>query len=125
MTIQQDAEKLAEVIAGILDTKKAHNVKVLKVLDKTTLADYFVIAGGTSSTHVKALAEEVEYELGQKYNVKPAGIEGRGTGGWVLLDYETVLVHVFDPKMREFYGLEKLWAECEEIPLHDANTTEE
>lgn len=117
MTTLPEAKSLAETIAGILDTKKAHNVKILKVLDKTTITDYFVIAGGTSSTHVKALAEEVEYVLSQKLSLEPANIEGRGTGGWVLLDYENVIVHVFDPKMREFYGLEKLWAECEEVPF--------
>ncbi|MGI6196452.1 MAG: ribosome silencing factor [Eubacteriales bacterium] len=117
MTNTVDSKQLAEHIASLLDKKKAHDVKILRVTEKTVIADYFVIAGGTSSTQVKALADEVEYQIGVNDGIKPVNVEGRGTGGWVLLDYENVLVHVFDPKMREFYNLEKLWAECEEVPF--------
>ena len=117
MTNTVDSKQLAEHIALLLDKKKAHDVKILRVTEKTVIADYFVIAGGTSSTQVKTLADEVEYQIGVNDGIKPVNVEGRGTGGWVLLDYENVLVHVFDPKMREFYNLEKLWAECEEVPF--------
>lgn len=117
MTNTIDSKQLAENIAVLLDKKKAHDVKILRVTEKTVIADYFVIAGGTSSTQVKALADEVEYQMGTNDGIKPVNVEGRGTGGWILLDYENVLVHVFDPKMREFYNLEKLWAECEEVPF--------
>ena len=117
MTNTVDSKQLAEHIASLLDKKKAHDVKILRVTEKTVIADYFVIAGGTSSTQVKALADEVEYQIGVNDGIKPVNVEGRGTGGWILLDYENVLVHVFDPKMREFYNLEKLWAECEEVPF--------
>ncbi len=108
---------LATDIAAILDKKKARDVKILKVNQKTVIADYFVIAAGTSSTQVKSLADEVEFELKTNRNIVPAAIEGRGQGGWVLLDYENVIVHVFNPQTREFYNLEKLWAECEEVPF--------
>ena len=117
MTNTIDSKQLAAHIASLLDKKKARDVKILRVTEKTVIADYFVIAGGTSSTQVKALADEVEYQIGVNDGIKPANVEGRGTGGWILLDYENVLVHVFDPKMREFYNLEKLWAECEEVPF--------
>ena len=117
MTNTIDSKQLAEHIASLLDKKKARDVKILRVTEKSVIADYFVIAGGTSSTQVKALADEVEYQIGVNDGIKPANVEGRGTGGWILLDYENVLVHVFDPKMREFYNLEKLWAECEEVPF--------
>lgn len=117
MTNTIDSKQLAEHIASLLDKKKARDVKILRVTEKTVIADYFVIAGGTSSTQVKALADEVEYQIGVNDGIKPENVEGRGTGGWILLDYENVLVHVFDPKMREFYNLEKLWAECEEVPF--------
>lgn len=117
MTNTIDSKQLAAHIASLLDKKKARDVKILRVTEKTVIADYFVIAGGTSSTQVKALADEVEYQIGINDGIKPANVEGRGTGGWILLDYENVLVHVFDPKMREFYNLEKLWAECEEVPF--------
>ena len=117
MTNTIDSKQLAAHIASLLDKKKARDVKILRVTEKTVIADYFVIAGGTSSTQVKALADEVEYQIGVNDGIKPANVEGRGTGGWILLDDENVLVHVFDPKMREFYNLEKLWAECEEVPF--------
>ena len=117
MTNTINSKQLAAHIASLLDKKKARDVKILRVTEKTVIADYFVIAGGTSSTQVKALADEVEYQIGVNDGIKPENVEGRGTGGWILLDYENVLVHVFDPKMREFYNLEKLWAECEEVPF--------
>lgn len=108
-------EALAVEIAKILDTKKARDIKILKVLDKTTITDYFVIAAGTSSTQVKSLADEVEFELKTKQGIDSTNVEGRGLGNWILLDYESVIVHVFNPQTREFYNLEKLWAECEEV----------
>ena len=117
MTSELTVRKFAEDIAGILDTKKARDVKLLKVNEKTVIADYFVIAGGASSTQVKALADELEYQLTQTHGIKPANIEGRGQGNWILLDYENVIVHIFGTQAREFYNLEKLWAECEEIPF--------
>lgn len=115
MENQNEILNLAKNIARVLDNKKAHNVQILKVTDKTIIADYFVIANGTSSTQVKSLADEVEYQIGEKQGIKPANIKGRGQGNWVLLDYENVIVHVFNPQTREFYNLEKLWAECEKV----------
>ena len=115
MTSQINSEKLALDIAKILDTKKARDVKIIKVTEKTVIADYFVIAAGNSSTQVKSLADEVEYVLSQEQGIKPTSIEGRGLGNWILLDYDNVIVHVFGNQAREFYNLEKLWAEGEEI----------
>ena len=88
--------QLATSIAKVLDTKKAANVKVLKVRDLTVLTDYFVIANGTSTTHVKSLAEEVEFQLEQQ-GVKALRTEGYDAKNWILLDYGTVIVHVFYP----------------------------
>jgi ribosome-associated protein len=107
--------QLALDIAKILDNKKAVDVKILKIDEKTVIADYFVIAGGTSTTMVNSLADEVEYKIGEEKGIKPANIEGRGLGNWVLLDYENVIVHIFNPQSRDFYNLEKLWAEGTEI----------
>lgn len=115
MTSQINSEKLALDIAKILDTKKARDVKIIKVTEKTVIADYFVISAGNSSTQVKSLADEVEYVLSQEQGIKPTSIEGRGLGNWILLDYDNVIVHVFGNQAREFYNLEKLWAEGEEI----------
>ena len=108
--------QLATAIAKVLDKKKASDVKVLKVRDLTVLADYFVIATGTSSTHVKSLAEEVEFQLGEQ-EVKPLRTEGYDSKNWILLDYGTVIVHVFYPQARDFYDLEHLWADAEECDI--------
>lgn len=108
--------QLATSIAKLLDTKKADNVKVLKVRDLTVLTDYFVIANGTSSTHVKSLAEEVEFQMEQQ-DVKVLRSEGYDSKNWILLDYGTVIVHVFYPQARDFYDLEHLWADAEECNI--------
>ena len=122
---EQNIKQLALDIAHILDNKKAHDIKVLRVTEKTVIADYFVIAHGTSRTQVNALADEVEYVLGEQFGLHPTGIEGRGQGSWVLLDYDSVLVHVFDPKSRDFYNLEKLWSQAEEIEFKPQSAEEE
>lgn len=108
--------ELATKAAQILDNKKATRVKVLKVQDLTVIADYFVIASGTSSTHVKSLAEELEFQL-KEQEVAPLRTEGFGTQNWFVLDYANVIVHVFSPDARDFYDLEHLWADGEEVEL--------
>jgi len=110
------AKEIAVSAAKILDSKKAKDIKILYVNEQTIIADYFVIAAGTSRTQVNALADEVEYKLGLE-GLQPTKIEGRGQGTWVLLDYDSVLVHIFNPQSREFYNLEKLWNEGTEIPF--------
>ena len=107
---------IAKIAAAALDDKKGVDVKTLAVSDKTVLADYFVIATGTASTHVKALADEVEFKL--KEAGYPCGhIEGHGE--WVLLDYHSVIVHVFTKNAREFYKLEKLWDGADTIEAEE------
>lgn len=108
-------KELALKAAEILDMKKGEDIKVIEVTEQTIVADYFVIATGNSSTHVKALADDVEYEL-DKLGVQNGHIEGRATG-WVLLDYAAVLIHVFDKESREYYNLERLWTDAHELDL--------
>ena len=112
----KDPRALAVAIAKILDAKKAESVRVLKVRDLTVLTDYFVIASGTSTTHTAALADEVEFQLGEK-GVKPLSSEGFDSKNWVLLDYGSVIVHVFVPNTRTYYDLEHLWADGEPVDL--------
>ena len=111
-----DPRRLALAAAKALDDKKAVDVRVLKVHDLTVLTDYFVIASGTSTTHTAALADEVEYQLGQQ-GIKPLSTEGFDSKNWVLLDYGCVIVHVFMEEARQFYGLERLWADGKEIDI--------
>ena len=104
-----DREEL-EVAVKALDSKKARDIKALKVDDLTILANYFVIASATSTTQVKALADEVEYQLGLK-GVTPKSIEGEQSKTWIVLDYVDIIVHVFLEETRDFYQLEHLWAD--------------
>lgn len=108
--------ELAEKIVKILDARKGHDIKLLRVTEKTVLADYFVICGGNSTTQVKGLSDEVEYKMSLE-GVEPTHIEGHDSASWVLLDYSSVIVNVFTPEARSFYNLEKLWSEAEEVDI--------
>ena len=103
----EDAKTLAEAIAEVLDSKKARDIKVLYVEDKTVIAEYFVICTANSSTQVKALAGEVEYKIGLR-GVDAYNVEGRDNGTWLLLDYSNVIVHIFGREAREFYDFDRL-----------------
>ena len=115
----ESGKALALKIASILDEKKAHDIKIINVNKKTIIAYYFVIAGGSSRTQVNSLADEVEYKLGLE-GIVPARIEGRGDGSWVILDFNSVIVHVFGRDARDFYKLEKLWAEGTPIDFNQS-----
>ena len=104
----KNARDLADAIAEILDSKKARDIKVLHVEDKTVIAEYFVLCTGNSSTQVKALAGEVEYRT-ELRGLIPYSVEGRDNNSWILLDYSNVIVHIFSREAREFYNLEKLY----------------
>ena len=106
----ENAKELAEAIALVLDSKKGRDIKVLHVEDKTVIAEYFVVCTGNSSTQIKALADEVEYQIGRR-GVQPYGVEGRDNNTWLLLDYSNVIVHIFSREAREFYNLDKLYAD--------------
>ncbi len=112
--------EITKEIVRVLDKKKAIDIKAIEITEHSIVADYFVIASGTSNTHVKALADEVEYELGLK-GVEPHHIEGRATG-WILLDYGCVLVHVFSGESREYYNLERLWQDASVVDISDVIT---
>ena len=107
-------EELAHAIFDVLDAKKGQNIKVLRVNDQTVITDYFVICTGNSTTQVKGLAGEVEYRLGLR-EVDPTHFEGRDGGAWIVLDYSSVIVHIFSRENRDFYQLEKLYGDAEEI----------
>jgi len=118
-----DPVKLAKEIAKVLDEKKAKDIVAIETDEVTIVTDLFVIATGTSSTHTKSLADEVEYEIKQRLGVMPDHIEGRATG-WILLDYGTVLVHIFDAESREYYNLERLWTDASKLDLSDVVTAD-
>ena len=109
------SKEIAIRLARALDSKKALNVRILAVEALTTVTEYFVIATGTSTTHVGALADEAEYQLEQK-GVSKLRVEGHDGNRWVLLDYGSVIVHVFTHEAHDFYDLEHLWADAEPVP---------
>ncbi len=109
------SEKIIEITANALNDKKAKELNVLKVEELTSLCEYFVIATATSSTHVHSLADEVEEKM-KEAGVTPHHIEGRTTG-WIVIDYGSVIVHIFTPDRREFYNLDKMWNDAKSIDL--------
>lgn len=108
-------KEIAEAAVKALDSKLGENICLIATTKVTVVSDYFVIVNGNSNTHVRALADEVEYALSQQ-GVEATHIEGRATG-WILLDYGCVVVHVFTPEAREYYNLEKLWADGEVVDI--------
>lgn len=104
--------------AKAISSKKGLNIKLIEIGDISSLADYMVIATGTSSTHVKAIADEVEYQLDEA-GISVSHIEGYRSNSWILLDYVDVIVHIFSDEAREFYDLERLWQDGKEIDISD------
>lgn len=116
VTKEMTPRELAEFAVKTLDAKKARDIKLLRIEDKTVLADYFVICGGGSNTQVRALAGEVEEKL-EEMDIKPLHLEGYNEASWTVLDYGSVIVHIFCREAREFYKLEKLWSDAEDIDI--------
>jgi ribosome-associated protein len=94
--------------------KKAADIVLLRTAELTTMADYFVIASGRSDRQVQALSHGIVDDLRDE-GVRPLGIEGQGAARWVLIDYGSVIVHLFAPEEREYYGLERLWSQATQV----------
>ena len=117
-TTKLTPKELAEKIIRTLDSKKARGLKLLHVEEKTILADYFIICSGTSNTQIKSLAGEVEFQLNE-LGINIHHMEGYTEGSWIVLDYSSVIVHIFNSETRDFYNLEKLWADATEVDIKD------
>ena len=112
MTTQEKLEKIVK----ILDSKKAEDIQVIGTTNLTIIADYFVIATGTSTTQVKSLADEVDFQLGE-LGVEARGIEGVRAASWIVMDYGDIVVHVFYRDTRAEYQLERLWADGDQVDI--------
>ena len=112
------AKEVAYAVTKALDDKKGMDIKLLKIDKVSSLADYFLICTGTSSTHVKTLCDYAEYTL-ESLGEKLLGREGHRGNSWELLDFGSVVVHVFTDEARAFYDLERLWADAENIDISD------
>ena len=111
----------AVMAAKAISSKKGLDIQVIEISDISVLADYMVIATGTSSTHVKALADEVEYKLDEA-GISVSHIEGYRSNSWILLDYGSVIVHIFQKESRDYYNLERLWGDAQKVDLSDILT---
>jgi ribosome-associated protein len=98
----------------VASDKKGSDIVLLRTAEVTTMADYFVICSGRSERQVQALSKAIVDEL-RDDRIRPLGIEGQGAARWVLIDYGSVIVHVFAPEEREYYGLERLWSNAAQV----------
>lgn len=105
-----DPHILSDRIATILSDKKAKDVDVIDTANVTDIADFFIICSGTSTTHIRALVDEVDFQLSQD-GIIANHKEGYDTARWILMDYSSVVVHVFHEEDRQYYSLEKLWSD--------------
>ena len=111
-------KEIAYAVTKALDEKKGMNIKLLKIDKVSSLADYFLICTGTSNTHVRTLCDFAEYTL-EELGEPMLGREGHRGNSWELLDYGTIVVHVFTEEAREFYSLERIWADAEAVDISD------
>lgn len=114
---QMKAKEMADLAVRALDGRKGRDIKALSTGDLTTLAEYFVLCTGTSSTQIRALSDAVEKALADA-GEEPHHIEGHRDGTWVLMDYSCVVIHIFTEEAREFYDLERLWKDAGEVDLN-------
>lgn len=112
--------ELTKKIVKALDDKKGQNIEVIDIRELSQIADFFVVCTGNSTTQVKALADEVEFQLGNDIEHEVGyHKEGYGTANWILLDYKDVIVHIFFGETRDFYNLEHLWSDGKKMNIED------
>ena len=117
------AKEVALQVTKALDEKKGMDIKLLRISDVSSLADYFLICTGTSNTHVKTLCDYAEFTM-EELGEPMLGREGHRGNSWELLDYGTIVVHVFTDEARKFYDLERLWADAENVDIGDITLPE-
>ena len=113
-----DALTKAKKIVELADLKKAHDIDLIEIKDVSSITDYFVICTANSELQVKAVADEIEFKM-KEMGVAPSHIEGYRTAGWILLDYNDVVCHIFNKESRAFYSLERLWQDANRVDISD------
>lgn len=108
--------EILKLAVQILDSKKAEDIRVIGIRDLTIIADYFIIAGGTSTTHTRSLADELEFKL-KENGIVPKQVQGNNGSNWIVLDYSDIVIHVFYKETRDFYNLERLWKDGEDVDI--------
>ncbi|MBQ7035233.1 MAG: ribosome silencing factor [Clostridia bacterium] len=110
-------DEAVKITVRALNSRKATDIEVLHVGDITVMADYFVICSGSSSTQIRTLGDEVEFQLKEQIGLAPIHREGHPSSNWILLDYGFMIVHVFHREARDFYKLEHLWADADRVDV--------
>ena len=113
----ENSKELAQKVGAILDDEKAVQLKIIETNKQTIIADYFVIATGTSSTHIRALADAVDFRMNEEAGRSPSRISGQGSRDWIIIDYDSVLVHIFNSEARDYYKLERLWGDGKSVSI--------
>ncbi|MGI6117941.1 MAG: ribosome silencing factor [Bilifractor sp.] len=113
-----ETRQMADIAIRALEEKKAIDTKLLDISEISTLADYFIIATGTNRNQMQAMCDSVDESLGRA-GYEPKQIEGYRNAGWILLDYGDIVIHLFDPENRSFYGLDRIWGDARQLPLHE------
>ena len=111
-----NSKELALSIARFLDSKKATDLEVIQIGELTTIGEYFVVATASNTTLVKSLCEDLDEYLGRQ-GIEPKRIEGRSSAQWILMDYRDVIVHIFYAETRNFYSIDRVWADAPRLPL--------
>ena len=112
--MEKTIKDIVLMAADAADDKKAEEIEILDVQDLTVIADYFVICSGNSETQVKAIANGIETSLSEE-DIEPQKIAGKENSRWILMDYADIIIHIFHKDEREFYEIERLWADAEKI----------
>ena len=117
MTDKLTPRQLAGRVALAASDRKASDIKVLHIEHLTVLADYFVICTGNVTTHVRAIVDEIELKMKEEYGIYPISMEGYASSNWVLIDYGSVVAHVFLEDTRSFYSIERLWGDAPRVEI--------
>lgn len=114
----EKAKEMAKIAFHALDEKKGEDIRILDISQVSTIADYFIIASGNSTSQVNALVDNIEEQMAKAgYDYRQR--EGHNTGAWVLMDYADVIIHVFDKENRSFYNLERIWSDAREVKAEE------
>ena len=116
--MENEALDIASIAYGALEEKKGENIKVIKITDISTIADYFIVVNGNNPSQLRAMHDEVEDRL-SKSGYEPKRIEGIRSDSWILLDYGDVIIHIFSKEDREFYDLERIWIDGQVVDSKD------
>ncbi len=117
------SKEMTKLAIAALEDKKANDVRVIDIAGVSVIADYFVIASGSNTNQVQAMADSVREALGRAGH-EPRQVEGYGSANWILMDYNDIIVHIFSDESRTFYDLERIWRDGKEVSVGEFETEE-